>query len=470
VSQPDDEPRGLHRKPRRRTTRVVALLLGGLLSVSAGAAIGAVLDGGPPSGAALAPTSAPTSALTRTATPAVSPAATPALRGTPTAEQQRVAALQVLLSTRAKAVLSGDKASWLSTVDPTQRSFRTAQSTLFDNLRDVGFSSFGYTYGSVAATLPAPRRRELGASAWVARVVTDYQIRTFDRTPSRAEQYFTSVRRAGRWYLAADSDQSVTPQPWDIGRISVVRGSRVLVMGTAERAVLQSFAKQGDAAVSRVSAVWGERWSRRAVLVVPTSQRQMGRLLQRADGLDQVAAVTTGELSATGAAAAGSDRVVINPAAFARLGASGRRVVLTHELTHVAVRSSTSASVPIWLSEGFADYVGYQGVGLDRRTVAADVLALVRRGEGYRQLPTAADFDPARTTIAPAYSAAWLACLLIADRYGQQGLVQLYRTAATAKTTNPDAALATAFRQVLGMSQAQFTTRWRSYLSGLAKT
>ena len=48
--------------------------------------------------------------------------------------------------------------------------------------------------------------------------------------------------------------------------------------------------------------------------------------------------------------------------------------------------------------------------------------------------------------------------------------MQLYRTAATAKTTDPDAAMATAFRQVLGMSQAQFTTSWRKYLSSLATT
>lgn len=160
--------------------------------------------------------------------------------------------------------------------------------------------------------------------------------------------------------------------------------------------------------------------------------------------------------------------MVINPDAFSRLGVVGRRVVLTHEMTHVAVRSSTLPAVPIWLSEGFADYVGYQGVGLGRRTVAADVLALTRQGEGFTELPSAQDFDPTQTTIAPAYSAAWLACSLIADRYGQPALVKFYRTAATSDADDPEAAVSKAFASVLQTSESAFTQTWLDYLTELA--
>ena len=74
--------------------------------------------------------------------------------------------------------------------------------------------------------------------------------------------------------------------------------------------------------------------------------------------------------------------MVINPAAFARLGTTGRRVVLTHEMTHVAVRQTTTSAVAIWLSEGFADYVAYSGTGVSRRVGAGDLLAQVRAGHG----------------------------------------------------------------------------------------
>lgn len=375
-------------------------------------------------------------------------------------------ALVALLKVRSAAVLGGDKAAWMATVDPASATFSAAQSRVFDNLREVPFSGFGYDFAGVAPELSAARQGELGATAWVARVVADYQLKDYDRTPTQTEQYLTSVQRSGRWYLAADSDGPTAAQPWDLGRVRLVRGDHVLALGTVEVSALRDYAAQGDRAVERVSTVWGRKWPRRAVLVVPRTEDEMGKLLMRTDGLDQVAAVTTGELSGSGTA--GSDRVVINPSAFAKLGTTGQRVVLTHEMTHVAVRSSTSAAVPIWLSEGFADYVGYQGVGLGRRTVAADELALVRQGEGFTQLPTVADFDPAATTIAPSYSAAWLACSLIADRYGRAKLVELYRVTASNQSDDPDTALTQAFQSVLGTSEAAFTTRWRAYLTSLA--
>ena len=466
VSQPDDEPTPASaptpamaadtatqpptraRRPGRART-VLLLVLAGILSLGAGAAIGQATQPAPPSVPVAVP-SAPTSAL----------------RTTPDAAEQRAMSLTSLLAARSKAVLGRDKDAWLATVDPQASDFLAKQAQAFDNLRDVKFSAFGYEFAGVAPSLTDDRREALGGDAWVARVVATYRLADVHRAPTQSDVFFTSVQRDGRWYIAADTDGQSTPQPWDLGRVRVVRGDHVLALGTADAEDLASYADQGDAAVKRVSKVWGTRWPQSAVLVVPRNEDEMGKLLGRSDGLDQIAAVTTGEIA--GSDSAGSDRVVINPSAFSKLGAAGRRVVLTHEMTHVAVRASTTVSVPIWLSEGFADYVGYQGVELARRTVAADVLALVRQGEGPTQLPTAEDFDPAQTTIAPSYSAAWLACSLIADRYGQAKLVALYRTAASNPSDDPDTALTQAFKTVLGTSDRAFATSWLAYLKTLA--
>jgi hypothetical protein len=244
------------------------------------------------------------------------------------------------------------------------------------------------------------------------------------------------------------------------------------VLGTGTANGLRTYAAAGGAAVDRVTRVWGPGWPQRAVLVAPRSQEDFGRLLQRPRaGLDQVAAVTTGDPPpATRSSPPRNDRVVLNPAAFDRLGPLGRQVVLTHEVTHVAVRSSTTAAVPIWLSEGFADYVAYKDSGVSRRASAADVLALVREHRGPTALPTTADFDPAQHTIAPSYSASLLACGLVVDTHGEQALVRLYRAAATPSSAaaDQDARLATAFERVLGTSQRRFTADWRRYLTRLA--
>lgn len=384
-------------------------------------------------------------------------------------------ALAALLDTRRQAVLSGNREAWLSTVDRQDRSFYTAQAKAFDNLGDVPFSDWTYKYLDRATLTPA-RASAVGPHAWVARVMAGYQLRGHDSAPAYSEQHLTVVQRGQRWLLASTADGLTTPQPWDFGRIRIVRGDRVLVLGNAPRATLEVYAAAGDRAIGRVSAVWGTTWSQRAVLVAPRTQRQFGQLLQRKDeGLAQVAAVTTGDLESSrdaGAGRGGSDRVVINPAAFTRLDALGRRVVLTHEMTHVAVRQSTAASVPIWLSEGFADFLGYRGTGITRRDGAGDVLAQVRDGHGPRNLPQAKDFDPQQATIAPSYSASWLACSLISDQYGTEKLVALYRAAATAPATGtPSTAnqLHAAFPQVLGISEEAFTQRWRGYLDRLAR-
>ncbi len=122
----------------------------------------------------------------------------------------------------------------------------------------------------------------------------------------------------------------------------------------------------------------------------------MARLLGRpAAALSQIAAVTTGELTAAaGEPAGGADQIIVNPSGFAKLSSLGRRVVITHETTHVAVRASTPRAVSIWLSEGFADYVGFSGLGLPRTEVAADVLGEVRRGIGPKHLPVESGLRP----------------------------------------------------------------------------
>ncbi len=450
--------------------QVLAVLL---VAVCAGAGLAARPVRGGASGAPAVPaastTPAPTAASTTPAAPTPDATGTTAASPLFGADAGQAAALQALLSARAAAVMSGDRQAWLATVDPRATDFRARQAEVFDNLRGVPFASFDLTTASLAPG-PSPQRvRVLAAPSLVLRVLAGYRLEGFDRTDSEVEQQLTCVERDGRWYVAGDTDGSTQVQPWDLGPVNVVVDGQVLALGTASRETLQQYARQGAAGLRRVTSVWGGSWPQRAVLLVPRDQGEMARLLQRSDesGLDQVAAVTTGELP-EGGGPAGSDRVLINPGAVARLTDRGRHVVLAHELTHVAVRSSTASPVPIWLSEGFADYVGYLGVDIGRAAVAAQLLELTRQGKGFTALPTDTDFDASRTTIAPAYSASWLACTLVVDRYGQDALVRLYRAAAEGDGSDPDTALSQALESVLGATQPAFTAAWMQYVDRLA--
>jgi hypothetical protein len=410
---------------------------------------------------------------TPTATLTPSPTAT-----TPDPEQIRLAALEDLLRSRERAVRDKDAAAWLATVDPEQAAFRARQAAQFANLARLPLSRWEYSVLGPGPALSPPRQSALGPDAWVAQVDLGYRFGAADRSDVHSTEYLTLVDRDGSWLVASDTDAHSATEIWDLGPLTVLSGRSSVVIGLGSSATLTPYVAQADAAVTRVSAIWGTAWPRRVVVLVPKTQAQMGRLLDRSSAtLDQIAAVTTGELTAAeGAPSGGADQIIVNPAGFAKLGALGRRVVITHEATHVAVRASTPRQVAIWLSEGFADYVGYSGLGLPRTEVASDVLGLVRRGTGPKALPDNEDFDATQSSIGPAYSASWLACSLIADRYGQAALLALYRAASGATAVkgvsadmSPEVATTRAFPAVLGLTEAAFTKYWLRYLTTLSK-
>lgn len=408
-----------------------------------------------------------------------SPSTTPTPTPTPTdPDAVRTAALEQLLQQRSAAVLARDRSGWLATVDAGDRTFRFRQDAEFANLAALPLSRWEYSVVGPGPVLSAARQAALGPDAWVAQVDLGYRFGAADRADVHSTQYLTVVQHDGAWLIAGDSDGHTATEIWDLGPLTVLTGKSSVVIGLGPRSTLEPYVTQADAAVKRVSGIWGTAWPRRVVVLVPRTQAQMGRLLDRSsDSLSQIAAVTTGELTAVqGAPAGGADQIIINPAGFAKLGSLGRRVVITHEATHVAVRASTPRQVAIWLSEGFADYVGYSGLGLPRTEVASDVLGLVRRGTGPRALPDAQDFDASRSTIGPAYSSAWLACNVIADRYGVAKLLAFYRAAAGATTVkgvtpgmSPELATTQAFPAVLGVTQTSFTASWLRYLTTLSK-
>jgi hypothetical protein len=383
----------------------------------------------------------------------------------------RLAAVQSLLTARAAAVKSRSKTSWMATVDLPATSLRRRQGLAFDNLLKLPIGRFDYGTARLAPALTETRARQVGPQAWSATVTGTYTLAGFDRSPQGFEATYTLVRRPGGWRIAADSDGTTPPQLWDLPGLRVVRGTSAIVIGNAPVARMREYSTIADSAVRRVSGFWGTSWNSHVVIVTPSTSKQFSRLLLRSsdEGLDQVAAITQGVIE-PGRRAQG-DRVVINPKAFTALQPIGRRVVITHELTHVAVRSSTTSPVPIWLAEGMADYVGYSGMDLPRARVASELITLVRAGKGPTELPTDLDFDPAKSNIAPSYSASWLAVSRLVDLFGRARVVAFYRVVASAPSVDPaepDKVAASTFHRSFGVTEAEFVDGWRRYLRTLA--
>jgi hypothetical protein len=214
-----------------------------------------------------------------------------------------------------------------------------------------------------------------------------------------------------------------------------------------------------DAAVPRVTAVWGSAWSQRVVALVPTDQDELSRVVGGRGDYSQIAAVATAELTDAnlGYHPVG-DRIVVNPPNFSKLGSLGRRVVITHEVTHVATRAASGPAAPTWLVEGFADYLGYRGLHVPYSVSAAELRDAVRSGHAPTVLPTDHDFDGANKDLAKVYEEAWLAVSLIVREHGRDGLVRFYRTVGRADA--PSTAVNDAFRSLWATDLVTFTTDW----------
>jgi hypothetical protein len=495
--------------PADAKPRGIALLLAGALFVSGG--VTASLAGSTPSPKGRSASGFTTAASAgRAAAPGATGSAAGSAESVPAARQPagltqnanvaadrsasmaRAEAVQPLLDARAAAVLSGRRSGWLRPLLPAATAFRADQATVFDRLRRLPVRSWRYRLVSTAPLAPA--RPALGSGAFVVQVVLAYRL-TGDTRDVERRQYLTVARGSHGWALAGDRDGPTEQALWDLGPLTVQAGRRSLVIGlgqgSAIRARLHRTVLEADVAARQVDAIWGTGWPRTVVVVIPQNVKQMAAVLDRADadaggkagtgGLDQVAAVTSGELNrCCGVLGGVADRVVVNPVPFARLSALGRHVVLAHEFTHVATRASARVAPPLWVEEGFANYVGYRGSGLPTDVIAADLVPLVREGRAERQLPPPSAFDPAFGPIAPAYADSWLAFTLIAAGTPARA-VTFYRVAAglaadsrgrsAASRTAPDAAagreLAAAFSTVLHTDRSTFERNWRDYRARL---
>ncbi|MFD3657278.1 hypothetical protein [Streptomyces sp. NPDC058620] len=369
--------------------------------------------------------------------------------------------IRATLDRRATAVLNHDPAGYLAVLAPKAAALRAAQRAELANLADVPLKSWSYDVKTVTPH---------GTGRATADVDLRYRIKGYDRAPVSAARTLELARDGadGRWYIAADRPaEGAAGQLWQQGDVQVVRGSHSLVLGVGRSdAELRRIAGTADRAVPAVSAAWPESWVRRVVVLVPDSVEDMAGLLGSPEASYRgIAAVTTGEVGGSGRAPGAADRVIVNPQAYAMLGAFGQQIVLTHETTHVATRVRTSPATPVWLSEGFADWVAYRDESRPAGLVAPELAEAVRGGELPAELPVDADFGfgGAAGKLARAYEGGWMACELIEDRWGEEKLIAFYK--AVGGHPGRDGAVEQALHTVLGTTPQEFTASWRDYLA-----
>jgi hypothetical protein len=246
---------------------------------------------------------------------------------------------------------------------------------------------------------------------------------------------------------------------WLSGPLQVRRTPRTLVLVDGTSAQARTYARRAATAVPVVRRVLPD-WRRGLVVEVPASEDALDRVLDADPGsYDQIAAVTTSD---DGSLAPGTPvHVFVNPDLFERLKPTGAQVVMSHEATHVAA-DAWSSTMPLWLLEGFADYVALRDVDLPLSRSAAQIIAEVRRDGAPRALPGAAEFGTRATDLGATYESAWLACRLLAELGGEDALVRFYRD------VDAGTPVGQALESSFGLAVPAFTERWRDLLQDLA--
>jgi hypothetical protein len=396
------------------------------------------------------------------------------------AGQADIAAVLQLLDRHATELLNRNQAGWDADLDTTAAAggFRNQERAAFTALAGVPLTVWRYVL-LAPVTDPSvlqPAATRLAGRVVVLHVQLQYGFRRVDPLPTAKDEWLTAVHRPAGWRLAGDGDVEAGGGtswhgPWDFGPLLARTGPHTLVLGhPAHQAELATFATLVEQAVPVVTSVWGTGWNDQVAVLVPDSTAEFQAISgDNADSHD-IAAIAVADSrnpdpTVDPRQAVLGARIVLNPVNLARLDAAGRRLVIQHELTHIATRAVTEDQMPTWLIEGFADYVGNLGSGRTSTDIAPELTSDVRAGKLPRALPQAADFDNAGARLPELYEESWLACRLIADRIGQHGLVRFYLAVAQGtRQQDPSTAVAGALRSLLHTDQPSFVARWRTYL------
>lgn len=393
------------------------------------------------------------------------------------ADRTRAEAITDLLARRAEAVRERDERAFLATVDPAaDEVFRYNQRRLFQNLATVPFSTWSYELNPDdtldVADLPAEQTAG-AAEVWAPAVDLRYALRGGDVTPTNRAMGYLFARRAdaqgGGWYLRSDNaldglGRRTWRGPWDFAPCEVTQTRHGIVLShPGNDQMVERLARELDPSVRAVGEIWPSSWSERVVLVLPDSPGEMKALVGPDFPVDSVVAVAVADRVDNARHTATGQRVVLSPTGVRALSLPSLRVVLRHEITHLAARADTVDGSPTWLLEGFADYVGYRDSGLTLEEGAPDLAKRVRESGPPASLPEDRAFRASGSDLDQAYQQSWSLARFIAQRYGEDRLVELYRTLAA---VGPASARKTddMLRDVLGMDRAKLVGDWQSYL------
>jgi hypothetical protein len=383
----------------------------------------------------------------------------------------RDAALKALLARREDAVKTKNPTEFMADVDPADPAVVRRERQLYDNLTKIPFALFHYELLPYSAAmqrlLSQSDRDKFHQAAAVGSVQLDYRIQGIDSKTVATPWVPIFGYGSNRWRIVGEAGGNdltfgANAQPWDAaGAITVVHSRRVVAVLSADDvargAFLLDLAEKG---LDQVARTRSGGWDGKVFVTAVQDQRIFDRYFADSpERVAQVAAIAVPYYDHVpgwpGDPVYAATRIVFNPQ---ELSAQPEELAhdLSHEFTHAAMGRVTSGYTPRWLVEGFAEYTAYHGQDVSK--------AWIGRALGNLDTSKGLPDDEAFYKEPRNYVGAWLACKMIAERYGVAKLIGLY---AAFQTTTTDTE---AIQRVLGVGKSTLDGQWQQYIAAQRST
>lgn len=384
-------------------------------------------------------------------------------------EPDRVAGISALLEARAKAVAARDRDAFL-------RTSRGGGEFMAQQMRSVdGLIALQVTDYSLQLDLEdwpdLTRKKDTdrhGPDTLVAYVAERYRLDGYDAKPAWNDLFLTFAKGDDGWAVVADDavedlGMFTARQLWEFGPIGTVRSERFLAIHPrGEEADAQAILALAEQAVALTTSSWPGAQIGRVPLVLPKDKAQLKRLLGATFDVSNFVAFASSafdEETQDGWDLVGH-RVIINPVNFARHPQDSRRIILAHELVHIATRDASGPFIPAFVDEGVAE--------LTNPASAAAMRGRARAGRFDKNLPEDWEFiSGGGDRIYNSYLEAASAIDHMRKRWGIDAVKAFYGKLGSYQLEPGRAGyrVDAAMREVLGVGLDEFEQSWAGSVS-----
>jgi hypothetical protein len=389
-----------------------------------------------------------------------------------------------LLQNLTEATTSGDLDAFLAQFDPKDAALRSRWAARFSTLGQLALTvtTWGAVDDDLVGVPPQSPNAPTGARVIGVDLVTG--LVDYDKGLSGESGPATAVHQSfpltvapvgDRWVVVGDDDparpkgvrRTVEAQPWASGKAHAIARPAVLVMGDVDLDGLSRLADRLVAVLPGVQAEWPEADSTQdgGVIVYAMDDARFRGEWFGPDAATALGTVTS--LAGDGGVEpwmTAAPRLIVT-SHLLELKDAALDTWLRTELTHLIRwrQDMAGGALPTWMLAGAGDYTAYRA---GRPTASAsavaaayglepDTVAAIRRGTWRPRLDLDPEpFAPGAAGAAAGRDSAFLTCLYVADRFGDDKLRRLVERAADQGDSRAAGAESAAVRAVLQTDRA----------------